>query len=528
MRDRLLVLLFAGALAAPWIDASIRPDEARSPERREHRRPAPEPELSLEPAALWRYPEAYDSYFKDSLGLRDVLLRWNSLLALRLFGASPTEQVLLGRDGWYFYTGNHSVEIFRGLRPLADDELSAWKHGLEARRDWLRGQGIDYVFVIAPNKETVYPDFMPAGLEKLGPTRLEQFAEYMQRNSDLDFLDLRPAFAAARKNDGPQNHLYLEEGTHWNARGSMVAYQTILQHLAARIPGLAPLADELWKRVPYDTSGDTWASNMYIGDLSRQREVGLMREVGTARSRFLNAGLEGSFGPGRKFLRGTEDAQMPRALLFHDSFGPFIENMLAEHFARLECVWSYDLDANEVLALQPRIVIDMWVERTFDFRDPNKLMPRSSEPAQEEFLRSREVCLALDPSAPPAGAEPKGKLEMRSTRDEHGPALLLETHSAADTLLLPPLAPEPKGRPLLHIVLDSPKKALLDVFYLQTGDRDYSRQRNCFVALEAGHNDLYLRMPEPRVQGRLRLRPALCKEGPYLLRVFEVRSGLTP
>lgn len=525
--DRLLVLLFVAALIAPWIDLAVRPDEARSPQPREHRVPAAEPEWSLDATELCKFPEAYESYFKDSFGLRDVLLRWHSLQSLELFGASPTEKVLLGRQGWYFYTGDQSVEIYRGLLPFTEPQLHAWKVGLELRRDWLRGLGADYLFVIAPNKETVYPDFMPE-LEKVGPTRLEQFAEYLRRNSDVDFLDLRPAFAAAREQDAPQSHLYLEEGTHWNARGALAAYQAILSHLAPRWPALAPLPDSSWKRVPFETTGDSWASNMYIGDLSREREVGLMCEPSHARPRRFSSGHNDPFGPGRMVVLGTEDPGQPRALMFHDSFGPFIENLLAEHFSQLECIWTYDLDAAALLAFRPQLVIDLWVERTFDFRDPNQLGPRETESAQDEFVRSQQTCLALDPRASPPQAEPTGRLEVRETSDADGPALLLQTRSAADSLLLPPLACEPKGRPLVHLTIDSPEDGVFDILYLQPEDHEYSRQRNGYAILERGRNDLYLRLPEARVTGRLRLRPAYSTRGPYLLRAFEVRSSVPP
>jgi hypothetical protein len=48
------------------------------------------------------------------------------------------------------------------------------------------------------------------------------------------------------------------------------------------------------------------------------------------------------------------------------------------------------------------------------------------------------------------------------------------------------------------------------------------------VALRPGPNDVYLRLPEAQITGKLRLRPRFAPEGPYLLRCFELRSGTTP
>lgn len=523
--DKLVIGLFLGALAAPWADELVRADEERGPMLREHRQMSPKPDFPADGVELYRFPAAYESYFKDSFGLRDQLLRWHSIQSLGLLGVSPTTQVLLGKDGWYFYTGNDSVRAWRGLAPFREEELRLWKDGLEARRNWLKRLGIAYVFVIAPNKETVYPDYMPAAYEKLGPTRLEQFAEYMGKNSDLDFLDLRPAFAEARKQDGPGEFLYLEEGTHWNGRGSLVAYEEIVKHLARLTPTIAPLGPEQWKFVPFDGAGDTWANNMYIGDRSKQREVGLMRPVGKARSRNLNTGQEGPFGPGRRFLRGTEDPADPRALLFHDSFGPYIEEKLAEHFSRLECEWTYEFDSPEVVAFKPRIVIELWVERTLVFIDPHSLLPRAAESADIEYARAPKVCLALDVAAAAPALEPVARMRLEPLRDETGPGVRLTTSTGADSVLLPPLACPPEGHPLVHLSIDSPAPGSFDIFYLRPGDVDYTRQHNCILQLKKGPNDLYVRLPEAGVTGRLRLRPAHTSAGSYVLRAFEVRGG---
>jgi len=525
-RDLLVVLLFLAALGAPWVDELVRTDDARGPLQREHRPPSPKPALVLEPRALHKFPSAYEAYFKDTFGLRDRLLRWHTLQSLGLFGVSPTDQVLLGKQGWYFYTGDDSVRAWRGLVPFSEEDLRQWKLGLEARRDWLRELGMEYLFVIAPNKETIYPDYYPDTLAKLGPTRLEQFADYMAANSDVDFLDLRGPFAEERKQDGPQNHVYLEEGTHWNARGALVAYREILARLAKHNPAVAPLPSEEWQRVSYEMSNDTWASNMYIGDLSKQREVGLMRQPGMTRSRTLNEGLQGGFGQGRKLLRGTDDASLPRAFMFHDSFGPFLENLLSEHFSRIEYEWSYTFDSTEVQALMPNIVIELWVERAFMYLDPRTFTPPPPDLPEAAFARAQTVCLKLDPeSASTSAFEPRAQIRVESTRDEQGAAYRLLTNSAADSVLLPPLNGPPLDRPLVHISIDAPQSGRLDLLYLRTGDVDYRGRQNCPIALQQGPNEIYLRMPSNRITGRLRLRPAHSTQGAYLLRSFEVRAS---
>src|SRR5262249_6751520 len=105
--DRLLVALFAAALAAPFVDGIARHDEARGPGP-ELRRPAPEPEFPRSLAALLAYPRAFENHWNDTFGLRDVLLRWHSLLKVALFGVSPDDRHVVGRELW-IYNQNSDV-----------------------------------------------------------------------------------------------------------------------------------------------------------------------------------------------------------------------------------------------------------------------------------------------------------------------------------------------------------------------------------------------------------------------------------
>src|ERR1700730_3726343 len=50
-------------------------------------------------------PKMSESYVNDRFGLRKQLVHLNSLLRYRL-GLSSTRDVVVGKDGWLFYTAN--------------------------------------------------------------------------------------------------------------------------------------------------------------------------------------------------------------------------------------------------------------------------------------------------------------------------------------------------------------------------------------------------------------------------------------
>ena len=45
--------------------------------------------------------------------------------------------VLVGTEGWMYFSASHMAEYFRGTLPLSERDLDAWRKILEHRRDWL-------------------------------------------------------------------------------------------------------------------------------------------------------------------------------------------------------------------------------------------------------------------------------------------------------------------------------------------------------------------------------------------------------
>jgi alginate O-acetyltransferase complex protein AlgJ len=363
-------VLFAAALLAPTVDALIRPDTARGPEAAEWRWAPPRPELDGTLATLLSFPEKYEQYFNDSVGLRDVLLRCRSIERVFVLDVSPTPTVLIGKERWMFYTGDHSIAVHRGLMPFSAADLELWRVALESQRDFLARREIDYVFVLGPDKESIYPDYMPAGQNRVGPTRMDQLVEYLSAYSTLAILDLRPALSAERKSDRRDDHLYFELGSHWNGRGNQVACREIQKRLRAHFPSVRPIEPEDVVLEPTNYRGDSWARSMYIGDLIAQRPTTL-RPSGTRQAQLVSN--DGWPMPNHVQRLTVDDPTLPRALIFHDSFGLGLEPVLGESFSH--STWSYETEFDTTLieSEHPDVVIAVFVERLLTENHPETI-----------------------------------------------------------------------------------------------------------------------------------------------------------
>src|SRR5262245_58909489 len=109
---------------------------------------------------------------------------------------------------------------------------------LESQRDFLARRGIEYVFAIGPNKESIYPEQVPPRYNRVGPTRMDQLVAHLEAHSDFRILDLRPALRRARADDRPDVHLYFELGTHWNGRGARAAAREMQRRLGELFPAV--------------------------------------------------------------------------------------------------------------------------------------------------------------------------------------------------------------------------------------------------------------------------------------------------
>jgi len=137
------------------------------------------------------------------------------------------------------------AEFIRQARAHAERHLTNCLSVLAAR-------GIKYLFVIPPDKHSIYPENLPAWLIGSRPvgcrSKLDQLVDYMRKHSTVEVLDLRPALLAGKKT-APT---YLQQDSHWNWYGGFIGCQEVIKALARQTPQLPPLQleDFDWSNAP--------------------------------------------------------------------------------------------------------------------------------------------------------------------------------------------------------------------------------------------------------------------------------------
>jgi hypothetical protein len=323
----------------------------------EHRTPAPPPAWPIS----GRFPSQFEAYFADRFGLRNDLVHAYSWFSVHALAESPTPDAALGRDGWLYYAGDHSLDDFQGRRPFSDDDLERWRLALQRRSERLERQGIAYLFVVVPDKHTVYPEHLPVELAHPGRTRLDQLTEHLRTHPGVPLLDLRPVLRRARERE----LVYRPCDSHWNDRGAHAAYETILGGLADRFPRLKPWPRERFAETEAEADDADLARMLGLASPPREHWLGLSpRTPRRATSADPGVRLTGRRRPQEAPAAWTvAEADLPTAVVLHDSFGVALEPFLAEHFRRSLFLWQRTLEPDVLQRERPDLVIQELGER---------------------------------------------------------------------------------------------------------------------------------------------------------------------
>ena len=290
---------------------------------------------------LRRWGEHFDETFPG----RKVLVHSLSLLYVKSLHTSCVPRTLVGRDGWLFLDRENphrsEVDYYRGTPPFTPAKLESWRSALEKRRIWLAKRGVRFLLVVAANKSTVYPEYLPGRVRRVSRrSRLDQLLEVLRTGSQVEVLDLRPEMIRA-KGALP---LYWKTDTHWNDLGALRADQALMKRLQRDFPTVRPFADgdfDVGWRV---TEGGDLAQTLSLQESwLRERELRLApRRPFTARQVEPMRRM-----PGYSFVRTStwaqSDAHLPRVVMVHDSFYRRWRPFLSEHFARVVYIWDWGM-----------------------------------------------------------------------------------------------------------------------------------------------------------------------------------------
>lgn len=413
MCNYLIILGFLLGLAFPFLGL-FQEDVSQEIEKNEGRPAAVFPQIEMKTSSIIPrpstgsikdFPKQFEKWLNDRIGFRKQLIQvyqtaryygWTpSLLSKSLSKrgkaatgvightsnttaiASGQDRVLIGREGWLFYQSDSVIDDYRGTNLFSEQELAQWKKILTERRDWLAKRGIRYVFVVAPNKNAIYPEFMPRSINRVSTrSRLSQLADYMARESDVTFINLLEPMLAAK----PQQRLFHKTDTHWNAYGALIGAQEILRLLKTWFPEVhVPTIDD-YEVVIHDCDIESVKSvapwiKMDLAVMQgspiphREQVIDLV-----PRRQELQVPVQLQGEPQSKKdqtqQQTSDKGQVSNVYVIHDSYMMALAPFLAPNFREVTYQWRDEFPAEEIEKKRPVLVIQQVVQRRLMTLEP--------------------------------------------------------------------------------------------------------------------------------------------------------------
>ncbi len=137
------------------------------------------------------------------------------------------DYTVLGRYNWLFYRGNATLSYYRGTNILTEQEMAEYLAILQQLQDVCDKKGIRLCFMVVPNKEQVYAEYMPTYQIAETLKRDDRLAAYITENSDIDFLYPLEELKAGKV----CYDTYYQYDSHWNNAGGFVGVQALYKAL---------------------------------------------------------------------------------------------------------------------------------------------------------------------------------------------------------------------------------------------------------------------------------------------------------
>ena len=345
------------------------------------------------------YFDELSAYFEDHFAFRQQLVSADAEIQSKVFQVSNVDTVVVGTDGWLYYTD--TVNDYLAQDTMNERQVFDTVHNLSLLQQYVREQGVEFLFTVAPNKNSLYGEHMPYYLNrKAGTTKNMDKLKAPMEEAGISYVDLFAPFKAQ------QETLYLKRDSHWNNKGAVLAYNTLMDavecdHSTYEDVDVERRKDEygdLNKMVYPLTAVPEW-NYRYASD-SSWKYTGKDEDVEAAY-------IETECKDGEQSL-----------LMFRDSFGNTLLPLMAQQYKKAAFSKSVPYRIAEYLdSCKPDIVIAEKVERNMDefmtmppiMQGPEVTIPDSVSDTSELYTKVSLTDSADDANYYLVSGEVKGK-----------------------------------------------------------------------------------------------------------------------
>ena len=171
------------------------------------------------------YTNQFDKWYSDHFPYRDELVTIsNSILQSK--DDAQNDDVMEGRDGFFFLKNDHVIENFANIPVMSDEDLIKAKDYLCLIDKWCKAKGKKFLLVICPNKATIYPEKVKH-IKKINNDANSDAMRFLQimNGTEVNTHFMKDEFL---KHKNEKYLLYRKQDTHYTDIAAYYTYETIM------------------------------------------------------------------------------------------------------------------------------------------------------------------------------------------------------------------------------------------------------------------------------------------------------------
>ena len=180
------------------------------------------PELTLDNFASGNYQEQMEQYIGEHLGFREFFIRCYNQTVYSCFDNITNNNIVEGLNQELFlkmYLDEVSGKTLRTTFASVEEAKATAQNNVEETLrlvDTLRQHGTEFLFIFAPSKTRVYPEWLPKQYQNNIPDfSLQEYYIELFKEHGIPHIDFLNGFRSVK--DTVEYPLYTKTGTHWAA-----------------------------------------------------------------------------------------------------------------------------------------------------------------------------------------------------------------------------------------------------------------------------------------------------------------------
>ncbi|MCD4743974.1 MAG: hypothetical protein K8R67_16045 [Desulfobacteraceae bacterium] len=171
------------------------------------------------------FSQKYENYLNDKLPFRTVFIN-NYLWIWETKLSSFVRKNIKGKEDHYFPNKKNSPTVmnYLGLQTISLRKLYEFRTIIAGRQAFWQSYGANYLFLLLPDKTTLYPEFLP-GWAQDKYSVIDQLNSMLE-DTQINYLNINEVLKENKKLKKPFFNKYFDID-HWNANALDVVYRVL-------------------------------------------------------------------------------------------------------------------------------------------------------------------------------------------------------------------------------------------------------------------------------------------------------------